>query len=38
MFLLDVGHLELLQGIGWFKMIVEKYGNYEQKFIWQLCV
>jgi hypothetical protein len=23
--------------IGWFKMIVAKYGNYVRKFMWQLC-
>jgi hypothetical protein len=23
--------------IGWFKMIVDKYGNYVRKFMWQLC-
>jgi hypothetical protein len=23
--------------IGWFKIIVDKYGNYVRKFMWQLC-
>jgi hypothetical protein len=27
----------LMKYIGGFKMVVDKYGNYVQKFIWQLC-
>jgi hypothetical protein len=23
--------------IGWLKMIVDKYGNYVRKFMWQVC-
>jgi hypothetical protein len=29
--------LETYYGIGSFKMIVDKYGNYVRKFMWQLC-
>jgi hypothetical protein len=31
------GHLYIFASIGGFKMIVDKYVNYERKFMWQLC-
>jgi hypothetical protein len=30
-------HFNIYNYIGWFKMIVDKYGNYVRKFMWQLC-
>jgi hypothetical protein len=30
-------HFWQFHGIGQFKMIVDKYGDYVRKFMWQLC-